>query len=85
VIVAAICQPPAISWAVVPSCARAIVRSSPRTTETRTISALSGVATAFGGQTVALNGATGKRAPCPLATERLVPLDAGVGGVATVE
>jgi hypothetical protein len=52
---------------------------------TRMISALVESGAVDAGQTVQLNGAAGKLAPAPVARTNVVPLDAGVGAVWTVE
>jgi hypothetical protein len=62
-----------------------MVRVSPTIPVTRMISALDARGLVAVGQTVQLNGGSGKRSPCPLATTNEVPLVAGDGAVATVE
>src|ERR1035437_8222979 len=73
-----------MGWAVVDSCARVMVRMSPVTTVTRTISALAHVGDTPGGHTVAENGVAGKLAPSPEWTVSDVPEVAGERGMATV-
>src|SRR4029453_2701484 len=85
VIVAATRSPATIVRAVDPSCARAIVNTSPVRAVTRTISATAGVGRTPLGMIVALNGATGNRAPSPLMTVRDVPLVGGDGPTAHEE
>jgi hypothetical protein len=84
VIVSAIKSPTVTTRAVVPSCAREIVNISPVIAVTRTISAFVGSGKAPLGQIVALNGAIGKRLPCPAPTVSVVPEAGGLGVVATV-
>jgi hypothetical protein len=79
----AIRSPTTTVRALVPSCIRTIVRTSPTIAVTRTISALTMDAVDPVGQMVQLNGGVGNRAPWPAVTVRLVPVVAGDGATAT--
>src|SRR6187549_1080295 len=77
-------SPAPIARAVVDSWVRAIVSTSPARAVTRTISAFVGSGNAPAAQTVALKGAAGIRAPCPVVRVRVEPEVAGAGAVTTV-